>query len=280
MMDFDLVDLAHPCAPSCCRCSDDPPLWVQPKFDGWRMLVTTWRGRLLARTRSGLNLTPNLPDGLLDTLRWVPPNSVLDGEIYRPGRSNAAIARSLADRHPELSFVAFASPVWAGVDNRQAGICEALALARAAGVDIIETKRYGGEPEEAMLRRLADDRRIHGRHIEGYVLKARHYSGWLKIKPRETADAIVLRVHSRPGGEVARSIEVRDLADPGAAPTRVGSGLSLAEREVLGGLRDRLIGAVVEIAHSGRTSRGCLLNPKFVRFRSDKPANAAKGGGA
>lgn len=98
-----LVSAGHPFAPDAV---------FEPKWDGWRAIVTCAPGSLTVRTRTGRDITSALPElaPLGDTLcgREV----VLDGELVLDGtgRSFPALAGRMARRTPggpTVSFVAF-----------------------------------------------------------------------------------------------------------------------------------------------------------------------------
>lgn len=92
---------------------------VEPKLDGWRTIVTISGGSVEVRTRSGRNVTDNLPE--LSPVGDIGIDVVLDGELVASqGRARdfyRVAPRMMARyRRESLTFVAFDVLMLDGVD--------------------------------------------------------------------------------------------------------------------------------------------------------------------
>ena len=166
----------------------------EPKWDGWRALVTTHEGGLEVRTRTGRVVTEAVPElaGLVDQIGG--RSAVLDGELVAHAGTPASFYRlggRMATRRPAfrstvpLTFVAF-DVVWLDGDvterpyRQRRGLLDGLDLAGRAWCT---SPSYPGSGAElfAACTRLG---------LEGLVAKrldGRYYPGqrrdvWVKAK--------------------------------------------------------------------------------------------------
>ncbi|MBR1240267.1 ATP-dependent DNA ligase [Bradyrhizobium sp. AUGA SZCCT0274] len=136
---------------------------------------------------------------------------------------------------------------------------------------------YGLDPLDARLRwgtltnPTADDiqsqlQRANSLGYEGLVLRQRDH--WIKIKPEETHDVIIIGYVEGRGKHLGRLGYVK------TAMGDVGSGFTDNEREVLWAeaKADRLIGQVIEVSSMETTTNAKFRHPSFVRTRPDKLA--------
>jgi bifunctional non-homologous end joining protein LigD len=196
--------------------------WVlQPKYDGWRLLVETKAaGRVCAWSRHGTSLTADLGE-LLAPLAELGAGWVFDGEL---------IALSDRDGSPVQDFAAVGRAVFGGDQ-------EAIARLHYVAFDVLAAGATGDIQAHPLLERaatLADrfpaDRRLrvvstlpadpdtHARLVamgfEGSVLKrqnssyrAGRFRSWRKLKAQHTVQATIRRLdRDRDGRLFARCV--------------------------------------------------------------------------
>lgn len=246
--------------------------WVEEKLDGWRLLASPGRACL----RNGKNVWDRLPAEMQKQIRSVlagrPDNSALDGELlaldgdYERILPAAAVAAALAGHGPELIFVPFAL-VGGPLDPQ-----ENWELLNASPLGAPETRGWvtlrTAEDVQALLDLAVEHR------IEGWVPKNAN-GDWLRLKPRRTADLIVLGLLPGKGaltGKVGSlAVGVRDATGALFEVARV-NGLDDATRAALSPAD---VGRVCEVAYQGVNESGRLRFPRFKRWRDDKPAGQA-----
>jgi ATP-dependent DNA ligase len=181
----------------------------QPKFDGWRGLLSTVDdGSVTMRSRSGRRLDAYFPDLRRAARGWLPAGTVLDGEVIAWSAAGttdfSALQRrlvagrnlpALAARWPAY-LIAFDVLADAGQDVRAEPLTHRLA--RLAGL-------LDGAPDRLVLcpstrdvtEALAWTTTMAALRVEGLVAKpatGRYRSGrsgWLKWRLRHTTEAII-----------------------------------------------------------------------------------------
>ena len=83
------------------------PVWVQPKLDGVRCLIYLKNDSLVFQSRQNTIYEPfeHLVPELTTILNKMPPNTILDGELYTHGvgfESIVSMVRRAKTRHPDL----------------------------------------------------------------------------------------------------------------------------------------------------------------------------------
>ncbi|MBL8762316.1 MAG: DNA ligase [Phycisphaerae bacterium] len=235
------------------------------KLDGVRAL---WTGRELL-TRAGNRIAA--PAWWIDGL---PTRHRFDGELWigrgRFDHVSGVVRRKLGG--PEWSAVAFmvfdAPDAAGGLGLRLAFARRAIGLATHARV--IDHAECSG-PDQ-LRRQLARVISVGG---EGIMLRSASASwrpgrsaAWLKVKPRDESDGVVIGHVWRPRGtgpELVRAL--RCTVDDGTGTpigVDVGTGLSELQR-----LRPPAVGCLVRIVHAGRTPAGVPRHPVFAGVRAD-----------
>lgn len=286
------------------------PGWLfELKYDGWRVLAGRESGRVVLRSRRGLDLAPAFPE-VAEALAALPFDAVLDGEVVVADRQGVprfqllqqrgllSDAGGVARAAVELpaTFHAFDLPGLDGLDLRPLPLlARKAALARLLGTD-------------GVVRRvehvLDDGLRLHAQAVatglEGTMAKRADsaYRGgrgpaWLKVRIDRTGDFVVVGLYPSRSQRLGYGSLLIAVADAGGFvyAGRVGSGLgerTLAELEAsLGALRlsappcagpvPRLRGSlwveprlVCEVRFREWTHDGVLRQPVFLRFRDDK----------
>lgn len=233
--------------------------YVQEKMNGIRLVVSKDESGIgLATTRSGQTgdlwgMASTVP--CMAWLRQMPAGTVVDGELWSPGKEPASILPMLRSEDAatlsSLRFTAFAVPRYRGIDLEEMEFAERAA--HEMDLPFVPTRRVRGLTP-AGVRELLREARERG--IEGFVAKREHLRGWMKIKPVDTSD---LRIESWSQGKV--SITLCGVRKDGVRG-------SVSTREHLGN-PDALLGWSVEVAHEGVTEAGYLRFPRMVRLRED-----------
>ncbi|MER5509366.1 ATP-dependent DNA ligase [Streptomyces sp. NPDC002766] len=188
---------------------DLPPGWAgQPKWDGFRALLSIDTDRVVLRSRRGTDMTPAFPE-IVAGAAQLPDQTALDGElvVWSHGRlafdrlqnrlrHRGAGAARAADEYP-AHFVAFdllrlsGTPTTSWPFHRRRDVLEQLFPARrlAAPWTLCPSTTNPDVVREWLTWTAVG--------MEGVVFKRLDsvYSpgtrGWLKYKPRETTEAIV-----------------------------------------------------------------------------------------
>lgn len=263
---------------------------MQPKLDGWRVLLDFREAPPHAWTRSGRDIIDRLWPWLetIQTERYL--GMVLDCEIGYPVSAYEidfnATARVLGsgpdeairkwkqnlDKGRNLAAWVFDIPtLWETIQCHRsdlvAQVCPENDPLRNQIVHVID---LGSWDEDVYTKLCADY------HAEGVVLKnpealwvpdTRPTQTWYKVKKFETADAVIVGYDDGKGkyaGQVGAI--VFQLQDG-----RVGrcSGMDDATRLMLSHSRDKFLGMWIEVRFFGLTA-GTPRHPQFVRFRTDR----------
>lgn len=95
------------------------PVHVQPKLDGFRALASWKDGKVVLTSRSGKPF--NAPEHIIQELEGtLPPNSVLDGELYVHGVPFETVSSWIKKNRPDtikLGYHIYDCPVWGGKEG-------------------------------------------------------------------------------------------------------------------------------------------------------------------
>ena len=250
--------------------------YKQVKYDGHRFTVTmSDGGRIVGyerEVRPDLEMTVRHPE-IVELAWWkkllaLPLGSSICGELYVPGGNAGDATHAIADCSPELAFMPFAVPFWSGMDWRHADLPTARARVVGMGLPFAEffPLARGVTREE-----LCDD--AIERRIEGWVLKNFNYDDWWKVKPIKTLDAVVAGFTSGKGqyvGQIGALIVSAWVSGEYVELANI-SGMDDETRRRIDDPLD--FGRVCEVEYQYLGNRGRLVHPRFVRWRSDKPAS-------
>jgi len=246
--------------------------WVlQPKWDGFRLLVEVGSGGVRAWSRHATNLTDRL-SGLLEHFVDAASDTVFDGELVaigerdgRPAQDFAAVTRAVFAGKvggARLQFVAFDILRHAGEDvrplpwrDRDARLRDALPVSDR--VRLISNKAATPAAHAAII----------ALGFEGSVLKrpcsiyrpGRH-SSWVKHKARRSTPGLLSAVYQARDGTWQATCQVdgrrvRALAGPGARDL-VGSTVDIVYSRIDadGGLREARVAICPRTAGAGLRS--------------------------
>lgn len=254
---------------------------MEPKLDGWRWQSIVERGEppvskvvgggVAVRSIGGRNGKEHqTPLRIENQLAKLPAGTVLDGELVA-GKSSSDVGRT--DLSGTERLILFDVLAFNGQDCTQHPWSERRKLLEGA------IKSFAVEdPVVVVPTAQVDPRILNGwidLGIEGAVCKrrdapyrpgSRRRDGFVKIKPKQTTDAIVTGWKYGEGQSNADdcgALEVT-LVDTDV-PTTVGYDAQPTEAEAL-------IGRTIEVQHFGWEPSGKVRHPGFVRLRPDMEA--------
>ena len=301
-------------APMLCKTTqrdllDDHSKWngyvAEPKHDGARCLTVARDGDVRLYSRSGQDFTDHVPH-LAETLtKWVPDDSVVDGELailtgdfdingrkvpitdfnatMRILGSGVDKAQVRASELGLITYVVYDILRWDGVDhsaNGQAQRRSTLKKLFPFGEEHLFLNPQFGDP--LRFGTLFDTLIDHG--VEGiivknggspYVFDGRPNKTWYKVKSAITMDMIVMGYTEGTGkyDGMIGTVEFGRYTEDG--PVYVGrcSGMTDALRRDITNDRDKYLGMVVEVKSNelvGSKEYKTPRHPQFVAFRTDK----------
>lgn len=281
---------------------------MEPKADGWRLIVERDRGNnVRAWLRSGDEATHRLPHHVREWARWLPPDTVLDGELclfhpdesltlgVRPGSSHEVhtlMRRTAKDPTGEathqLKFFVFDCLRYLGDDQIHRPLRERQEWVRKLFRDDLQAivnlehtypmLPWREPPTEEGYARLVRE------GWEGAIVKdldapyapGARTASVCKLKSKDTVDVVVMAVHEGNGewGGMAGSLSVGQFDKMLTLVQRgsVGSGFTFPERQRIWDNRDSYVGQVLELRHMG-VQAGGFRHPVFLRWRPDLRAD-------
>lgn len=238
--------------------------FIQLKYDGIRLdgIGGRWY------TRHPTDVTDKVQG--VQGLHLPPDGIAVWGELYVPGQPASAVSSYLAKgRQAEMAFKLFACT---GIPA-EASLHELQVWAFDHAYELAPFWAGRGwawrNPEQfwiAAAQRFPDS--------EGLVFKHHHLYHWYKWKPVLTADVIVVDVKVGEG-KFAGLVGGLVCAVEGQVVANVGTGIDDALRQAMTDewMAGGLVGRVAEVAYQYVGSGGKLRHPRFVRWRTDKPAD-------
>jgi ATP-dependent DNA ligase len=201
-------------------------------------------------------------------LSSLPEETVIFVEMYVEGKPATDVITALNESWESLRFAAFAMPYYKGEGLDTWDLRDVNSLLDGMGIEVPFTA-YDPDVDIEHLLQFAINL-----GYEGWVLKESHMSGWWKLKPVKTVDAIVTQWwmgNSQFFGELgALGISVYTANGGVKSIGRVGGGFTPDERKQF--TREYIIGRVIEVSYQDVQSKGKLQFPRFMRIRDDKSA--------
>lgn len=280
--------------------SFDPTRYIaEPKLDGWRILVHRHDDGVSLYSRTGKSYTGCLPEIEDEMAANLPPGTWLDCEAHGirvDAQGNVTHDWSLAQKalgggtvkpkptRDPMMLMAFDLLAHGGIDARKLpyarrrALLEQLAEA-ATWTRIMVTPQV--KPTTASFEALL------ATGYEGMMIKdqqARYASGqrgagWIKIKPNEDADVVIMGY--KPGkngltGYIGSVVFGAHDASGNLVEMGSCSGMSMKKRAELTKKQDENLGKVMEIHYLEKMPTGGLRSPNFDRIREDKNAADCK----
>jgi hypothetical protein len=224
----------------------------------------------------------------------LPPDTIVWCELHEPGVPAAKVLTSVGKRSDTLQLSMFSIRRWAGITPPEAEGLEYFNAQRQELLSIGDFQRHEIAPQTSIPLtithyqplRQALMHKAKQKNLEGYVLKDAHSSGWYKLKPTNTVDAVVMSyewstAHSRQG--LIKSFQVGVYYHGKLLPIASVGGFSAEELKMLSAEATRTIGRVMEVTYDCLTTYdsnmefipgvSALRFPRFKRWRYDKPSD-------
>lgn len=284
-----------------------PGWWMEPKYDGWRVLTGLLPDGTVMWTRTGNHVTqvPYLSDALA---RHMPPGTIVDGEVVdlRTGRqwnrtqkilgtTKGGYQHQPTSENPALTYVLFDVLTLGGCDvtrlplrERRALLereCDGIEQATDGELLLIPTQQPSEEGLEALVQYGFEG--VIVKHEDRPYQPGSRRGSWGKIKPNAEVEAVCTGVYdAEPGSHYAPVIDGKPRAwAVGGICFRVehangqvydgrAAGMDDGLRRELHDDPSKFEGLVVELVHWGVFDSGALRHPNVRRFRSsaEKPA--------
>lgn len=251
---------------------------IEVKNDGYR--ATFLKGKDANVKLLGRNLVDYLPrmldedrESMISRFAKVPPNTVIDGELYLSGRPASEISNGFKEGG-DFIYQPFAVPVYFGKNKRRISfqerdeLLDSMDWSPPISYSQKEPSISGREHLEFLKKEAATI------GIEGWILKELHWGNWWKVKPTKSVDAFV--VDTKPGtgkhkgrlGALEVAVHSLDPTQPAIRIASVGKGNDDQWRNLS---HDEVIGRVCEVDYEEVQARGRLKFSNFLRWREDKP---------
>lgn len=255
------------------RLPDGDGWLMERKRDGWRFLFhVTGDGVRSYAGRNGSDRTGQ-PAEVEAALAFLPADTLLDAELVVPGQGAPAVSTALA-RGGVLQAVVFDILRVAGTDVTDLPLRERRALLDKAaegfdGVNVMLSPAYALDEalHESWLAQGEEGSVC--KRLDSVYRPGRRSWDWLKVKPQQTAEAIIVGFEEGKNGRAGEvgAFQV-ELLDSGIATT-VGTSTDVQRAEVKAH-PDRYLGHVIEFRHHGLLDSGKPRHPVFARMREDR----------
>jgi bifunctional non-homologous end joining protein LigD len=278
----------------------DHPDWMwEPKLDGYRALALIEGGRVVLRSRRGLDLAKDFPGLAAELAGQAVSSMVLDGEIVAFDSSGKPSFNALQNRSQQVVYYCFDLLYFAGIDLRKAPYADrrrylAQCLLPSPLVQLVHASGQGTELYAAALASGLEG--VVGKRKDSRYEAGRRSASWVKVKAVRSDDFVVGGYTKGKGSRAplgALLVGYWDAAGKLQYASHVGSGFderTLPETQArLDALRTRgcpfaqkpeLNGPAVwvepklvaEVRFQDWTPDRRLRAPVFLRLRDDKDA--------
>lgn len=265
---------------------------MEPKYDGWRLLVHRDEDGVHFYTRSGECQDGKLPHIEAELMEALPPGTWLDGEVAALTVNGTTVVNDwngvqkalgcgvekARTRSAGLTFVAFDLIAHGGIDARGLPFRSRRKLLER----IYENEGFVTtaitaqvEPTDTNLETLI------GQGFEGGVVKdldakyasGKRGAGWTKMKPNTREDGFVIGFKDGEAGftGLVGALIIGQYDENGEVIERGRcSGMDMKTRKAVSADREKYLGMCFEFAHEGATVNSVRF-PQWKRWRPDKP---------
>lgn len=280
--------------------TNEPIRFIQEKMDGHYVTIHKGHVRTAVFPRKSMisihKLLERCPQ-VCAILRRIPKESIVLAELYSPNHPATSVKTLINSGSEDLTLSVFAAPLLDGFmgdhedrDHEYGDTHWPTVRKSLKALDIptpkqlyvmAEVKRYLKDPTvlpPSYIEYLKQRARDLG--LEGYVAKTSHMTGWYKIKPIRSIDALVTNYTISTSDSFKGGIQSLEFSLFGIKPNGkqgwipiadVGSGYTAEFR--MNSAPDELIGLVGEISYDSIAAQGRLKFPRFERWHPDKKAS-------
>jgi DNA ligase-1 len=264
------------------------PCYIEPKFDGMRVLAIAKGSSVDFFTRSG-KLVTSLPESLVQEILILSASFgrgeiVFDGEVmgdsFKETMERARRKSEVFDKAKYYIFDWLTLEEFRTIGKTESGFGyrdRRLILAKHmagffSGKHLVLPQSYLVGSEEEVSHYYGTFR---DRGLEGAIIKAKEgkYIGkrsayWIKMKAEETEDLEIIGYEEGEGKFVGTLGAI--LVNRDGVTVRVGTGLSDEDRHSIWANRPLYLHKMVEVQFQEVTPDGSLRHPRFIRLRMDK----------
>ena len=254
------------------------PWLAQPKVDGVRAFLDLQHGRVVSYAGKPLY---NLGAALARAKQWADSSwGSLDVEVMVNGSFTDTVrylrSKTVPDDLKDAQVTLWVLDLPGSTLDQQQRI-EALELRGETEDGAIRIPETASVADEEAAREVYNGYRARG--YEGVMLKApdglykagKRSRLWVKMKPEETGDALVVKVHeamSAEGWHLGRVGSLVCKDEDGRVVCIGGMDHALAERWWKD--PDSIVGEWIEFSYMEKASKGGYRHPRFVRVREPK----------
>ena len=276
------------------------PSVLEPKLDGWRLIVMVTDAGVRVYTRTGSDLSGALEVIESELAGVFPVGTILDAEavafttnadgqiVHEWGSVQSALGPAVAGNIAKSRLRAKCITLCV-FDLLQHGAVDARTLGFGQRRHALETIFAANEFTKVVLvPQLAATEENYDALVdagyEGGMVKwedapygsGKRGAGWWKLKATETVDVVIMGWKPGEGGftGMVGAIEYGQYVDGVLTPRGRCSGMTLKQRQDFTDNADAYLGTVIEVRHMGVMPTGGDRHPQFKRIRKDKSAEA------
>lgn len=259
---------------------------MEPKFDGWRLLIHVGPNGVNFYTRTGKAHAGKLPH-IEAAVAHLPVHTWLDGEVVALdnngmpewGTVQSILGSNGVDSAGKLIYFAFDLLAFNSLDIRRLALSERR---NAMGQCLTPSPNFRITPQFPADHKLHDQLVEQG--YEGTIIKdpskpyasGKRGQGWFKLKASDEMDVVVMGF--KPGENsfagMIGAIEFGQYQNGTLVHRGRCSGMTMKQRKDMTALQQEMIDsqAVISMAYMGIMPSGSPRHPQFKRLRTDKPA--------
>jgi len=258
-------------------------LVMEPKFDGWRLLIHIGPNGVNFYTRTGKAHKGKLPH-IEAAVAHLPTHTWIDGEVVALdnngmpewGTVQSILGSNGVDTAGKLIYFAFDLLAFNSLDVRRLPLSERR---NAMGQALTPTANFRLTPQFPADHQLHDQLVEQG--YEGTIIKdpskpyasGKRGQGWFKLKATDEMDVVITGF--KPGENsftgMVGAIEFAQYKNGVLTPRGRCSGMDMKFRKQLTADPNKYIGRVISMAYMGIMPSGSPRHPQFKRLRDDKP---------
>jgi ATP-dependent DNA ligase len=203
----------------------------------------------------------------LELLKHMPPNTVVEGELWVPGKPASYIKTAIKEGDQAARFSCFAIPFWNNTQIFDYTLHQLSHLALILGINFI---KYMEVPDGPINPLVWYDYAEREGDCEGWVFKNYNYAEWWKLKRVKTIDCMVTDTVDGNGknlGLVGSLVCSVRCANGVWVPIANAGGMNDLDRAEMS--LDDPCGRICEIEYQYIGSKGRCRHPRFKRWRDD-----------
>lgn len=263
---------------------------MEPKFDGFRLLVNVSEKGVDSFTRTGKSQKGKLPH-IEAAFAGLPAGTWLDGELVAFSDDGVtewgSVQSVMGSNVPEaarkshvLTYLVFDVLAFDGLDLRPLPLSERRAALKTI-IGMVNHQAVRVTPQFPASSQAHDELVAQG--WEGTIVKdptkpyasGKRGHGWTKLKASDELDVVIMGF--KPGENsfsgMIGAIEFGQYKNGVLTYRGRCSGMDMKTRKDMTASQSALVGCVISIAHMGIMPSGSPRHPQYKRFRIDKPAS-------